>query len=145
MAGEKSNVSADTIPSFRPGTTILLIQSSSLALVGLRYMLELMNACVVAVEGSGQALDELYDNDLKPDATVVGNVLACGVTGIAAILAVRGATRNNLPAVLLTGDCDPVLLAAEAAAHGIIFLRKPIVPANLIRILVDLISKSAQS
>ena len=126
-----------TATAFRSGTRILVIDADPGILAGAEIILGLHGADVVAVSNAEAAIDTVLDADFIPEAVVSGNRLPKGVCGIQAILGVRGVTRTDLPALLLSGDMEPGL-ATEAAARAIVFLPKPTAAEDLLGVLIRL-------
>jgi CheY-like chemotaxis protein len=62
-------------------------------------------------------------------------------TGLEAITALRDLLGEDLPAMLITGDTDPVRLR-EAMDSGVPLLHKPVAPDQLHEALVDAMAVS---
>ena len=73
-----------------------------------------------------------------PDVVIADFRLREGRTGVEAVTALRAVYGAGLPGILLTGDTAPALLA-EAAGRGLVTLHKPVPPAELRRLLRDLV------
>ena len=73
-----------------------------------------------------------------PDVVISDYRLRECSTGVQAIAALREFLGNTLPALLITGDTDPVRLL-EAQASGIPLLHKPVSPSQLYRGLVEIV------
>jgi signal transduction histidine kinase/DNA-binding response OmpR family regulator len=90
---------------------------------------------VVAAATAAELLTELSD---QPPAIVVSDFrLAAGETGYDAIASVRARYGAELPALLITGDTDPLLLSSMTD-RGIAVLHKPVDLETLQAVLEDL-------
>lgn len=104
-------------------------------------MLELLSGWGIAVisADSGEALIARVNRDGKlPDALICDYRLRDGISGIAAILAVREEFNTDFPALLLTGDTAPDRLL-EAEQSGLPLMHKPAQPRLLKRMLAALL------
>jgi PAS domain S-box-containing protein len=90
---------------------------------------------VVAAASGGALLVAL--GKLPPDIVVSDYRLSDGETGFDVITAVRQAMGNELPAIIITGDTDPKLMASMSG-RGIAVLHKPLDMDELLASLEEL-------
>jgi signal transduction histidine kinase/CheY-like chemotaxis protein len=119
------------------GVVVLVVEDDALAREGLVSLLESWGCKVGAADGLGTAL-RLLDNGLQPTLIVSDYSLHEGENGIQVIADLCRSAGRPIPACLISGDTDPVLMqAAKRAGHTL--LHKPVRPAklrNLVRRLV---------
>jgi signal transduction histidine kinase len=108
---------------------VLVIEDDALAREGLVSLLESWGCVVGAAEGLPSARQRL-DNGLVPDVIVSDYRLRGENNGIEVIRQLRLAAGHPIPACLISGDTDPVLMQAARDA-GLILLHKPVRPAKL--------------
>jgi two-component system, sensor histidine kinase len=111
------------------GLRVLVIEDDEFALIAVQGLLESWGCRVLAASSVGQALAFLLF-DPMPHVIVSDYRLADGENGIDAIAAVRQRAGYDIPACLMSGDTDAVLVqcAKEAA---LTLLHKPVRPAKL--------------
>ena len=120
------------------GILAVIIDDDVIVLHGLRAMLETWGYAVVDAEAADTAVARVEALGRAPDVVIADFRLRDGRTGVEAIAALRGAFGAALPGILLTGDTGPGLLA-EAAELGLVTLHKPVPPAELRRLMQDLV------
>jgi CheY-like chemotaxis protein len=86
------------------------------------------------------ALTALIDRQRLPDLIISDLHLSNGETGIEAIAAMRKASRNTIPAFLVSADTSADA-AREALSNGYHLLAKPVEPMSLRAILGRMLKK----
>lgn len=85
---------------------------------------------VLAVGSTAEALETLRELGMPPDAIIADYHLDGEDTGLQAVRALRQASGVEIPAILVTADRTPAVMA-EAARMGVRHLSKPTPPARL--------------
>jgi len=75
---------------------------------------------------------------IEPDIVIADHRLDRGETGGGVIEAVRKRFDRSIPGVIVTGDTAPERMR-EASRAGFAFLHKPAAPAELVRVVADLL------
>lgn len=97
------------------------------------------NGCdVVVAEGVDSAFDELQVRALEPDIVIADHRLERGETGAYVIEAIRKRFNRSIPGVIVTGDTASERMR-EASRSGFAFLHEPAAPAELVRVVADLL------
>ncbi|HYH38583.1 MAG TPA: ATP-binding protein [Azospirillum sp.] len=120
------------------GVLAVVIDDETIVLQGLRAMLETWGCAVIDAPDAASALRRAEAYGRAPDVVIADFRLREGHTGVEAIAALRRVYGAELPGILLTGDTAPALLA-EATGRGLVTLHKPVPPAELRRLLGDLV------
>jgi len=115
---------------------IALVDDNAMVREAMVLALQCSGHQVVAAADSRGLLAELGTR--PPDIIVSDYRLAHGENGYSAITDVRNALGGNLPALVITGDTDPKLMASMAE-RGIVVLYKPLSMEKLQDTLDDLI------
>lgn len=110
-------------PAATARLSIALVEDNLEVREALRYALTSTGHRVVAAASQWELLESLAG--VAPDIVVADYRLADNATGLEAVRAVRRAFGDKLPAVILTGDTDPAIMA-EMSRHGILIEHKPI-------------------
>jgi len=118
-------------PDFE-GRTIAIIDDEPLQLNALQSFLRLRQARVIAGRSIIEILTQLEAADVPPELIIADYRLEAGMTGAAAIAAVRFRIGKPIPGILITGDTEPQRIA-EAEASGCRLLHKPVDPGKLAR------------
>lgn len=116
---------------------ILVIDDDEAVRCGTLQLLRDWGCHGTAVESIEEAL--LLSRQRPPDLVISDYRLRQQRTGAEAIVTLRAFYGEQLPALLITGDTAPERLA-EAQASGIPLLHKPVSPAQLHRVLVEILS-----
>ncbi|MFZ2267820.1 MAG: ATP-binding protein [Azonexus sp.] len=114
---------------------IALVEDNPLFRDAMVYALQDHGHQVVAAATGGALLAELAP--WQPDIIVSDYRLGHGETGFDVITAVREALGKDLPAIIITGDTDPKLMASMSG-RGIAVLHKPLAMAELEACLEEL-------
>ncbi len=112
-----------------PGRTlsIALVEDNPAVLEALSALFQTSGHRVLAASSKHDLLESL--NDVVPDI-IISDYRLPEENGFDVINGVRDAVGENLPAIILTGDTDPGLMA-EMSRHGIVIQHKPIDAAVL--------------
>jgi signal transduction histidine kinase/CheY-like chemotaxis protein len=120
------------------GMNALVIDDEKDILEGMNIILSKWGFNVVLTDSIASATD-LIEEGIIPDIILSDLRLRHNTTGIEAIQKIRTLSKNNIPALLISGDTDPERIK-EAQAAGIILLHKPIKPALLKSAINNLLS-----
>jgi signal transduction histidine kinase/CheY-like chemotaxis protein len=120
------------------GMNALVIDDEKDILEGMNIILSKWGFNVTLTDSIASATD-LIEEGTIPDIILSDLRLRHNTTGIEAIQKIRTLSKNNIPALLISGDTDPERIK-EAQAAGIILLHKPIKPALLKSAINNLLS-----
>ena len=109
---------------------VLVIDDEPAIRRGMQTLLETWGCEVLLAADADDALAQIADARLKPDALIVDYRLPGGHTGLEAIDSVYAALPTRPPALLVTGDIEAAELQAVAAGEHPV-AHKPVPPANL--------------
>lgn len=112
------------------GRRIVVIDDDLRILEGMRVLFERWGCELVLARSISDAIEGLSQRGLTPDLVLADYSLAGGETGIEAIEAIRRSVGTEVPALVITGEADPVVLARVRDA-GLVHLTKPVPPARL--------------
>ncbi len=132
---------ANSLVANQTRRTIIVVEDDAIVRLGLQVMLEEAGFSVVGAASTAQALAELQRQRCQPDLIIADYRLCNDETGIETILEIRSHCRASLPAVLLTGEIAPDVLATSAP--DLIVVNKPIGAADLQRILAERLRSAA--
>jgi len=118
---------------------ILLIENDLSSAEGLANLLEKWGCDVAIATSAADALDGISARDEVPDAIIADLHLDNGETGIAAIEAIRNATKTDVPAIIVTAD-HSAKASLDVASFGHELLKKPIKPAEMRSLLSFLLT-----
>ncbi len=122
-------------PATLAGLTVCAIDNEPRILDGMRILLEGWGCLVVTAASRAEAIDAFEARSIRPDAAVVDYHLDAD-DGVDVIAALRAHFDPEMPAVLVTADRTEEL-RAQAAAHEIRVLAKPLKPAALRSLLAQ--------
>jgi CheY-like chemotaxis protein len=112
------------LPTPRGAGLIVVVDDEAPILTGMMTLLEGWGY-KVAGAGSGEAvIAELAQWPICPDLVISDHWLRSGETAFDVIDRVRVEYNDDIPAILISGDTGPALLA-EAKAAGFVLLQKP--------------------
>jgi signal transduction histidine kinase len=112
------------------GRMVVIVDDDLNILDAMRVLLESWGCDLLLARSADEALEGLKLRARDPDVILADYTLEAGATGIEAIEAIRGASGVRAPAVIITGETDPEVLARLRDA-GLPHLTKPIPPARL--------------
>ncbi|ANC90924.1 response regulator [Azospirillum humicireducens] len=121
-----------------PDRFAVVIDDESIILAGMEIMLDTWGYQVLAAEDVETILAKLPGHPV-PDVILSDYRLRDGWSGITAVRAVREACGAAVPAIILTGDTGPELMAA-AKTEQVRILHKPVQPNDLRRQIESLIA-----
>lgn len=107
----------------RRSLRIALVEDNPFVLQAMVAALQAFGHQVIAATNGGALQAEL--GTLPPDIVVSDHRLALGENGFDVITAVRKAQDADLPAIIITGDTDPKLMASMTK-RGVVVLHKPL-------------------
>jgi len=122
------------------GKLVVVIDNDTMVLDSTDGLLRSWGCRVVAASCGGAALTSLAEYDYPPDLIISEYRLTEERTGIEAITRLREALNVSVPALLISGDTDP-LRPREARASGYLVLNKPVTPRALRAMLSHLFTK----
>jgi PAS domain S-box-containing protein len=115
---------------------IILIEDDAIVLRGLEEVLLGAGYDVVATDSAEEALAQLREAVVPPDLIIADHRLGFEVTGIDAIGVLQDEFRDDVPAIIITGDTAPDRLR-EASEGGHVLLHKPVSPELLLKIVAQ--------
>ncbi|MHA7772356.1 hybrid sensor histidine kinase/response regulator [Roseibium sp. M-1] len=124
---------AEVLEKFAHAPLVVLVDDQAAVLSGMGGLLTLWGCQVISATSSKEALHLLGETSANPSLLIVDKRLGDGESGLALIQALRDEVNDDTPALLMSGD-----LGGEenlALPAGVTFLKKPIEPARLRRIL----------
>lgn len=113
-----------------PDIRVLVIDDDESILRGTRLLLEGWGIYVITAQSADQAINQLEEKKMTPDAILADFRLRESKTGIQAIEQIRNICDQNIPAILVTGDIAPERLK-EASESEFTVLHKPVSPARI--------------
>jgi PAS domain S-box-containing protein len=134
----KRGASADGV-----GRMAVVVDDDTMVLTGIEAMMHAAGYAVVAAESADAAISQLAPRGICPDVLVADYRLREGRTGVDAIRAIREHLGSPVPAVLLTGENNP-LVSDHAAEFGIGMLQKPLSASQLFEELSRVIGDRAK-
>lgn len=121
------------------GRTILCIDNDQGILTATRALLEQWGCTVLTAANAGDAHAALLAHGGPPDAALLDYHLGDSETGLDALDALARALGIAFPAVLVTADRSDAVKAA-ARGRGLVLLHKPLKPAALRALLVQMLA-----
>jgi len=112
------------------GKLVVVIDDDKLVLDSTGGLLGSWGCRVVAASSGGAALTSLAEYDHPPDLIISDYRLSDGRTGVEAITRLRDTLNVSVPALIISGDMDPLWIR-EARASGYHLLNKPVSPRAL--------------
>ena len=118
---------------------MLVIEDESMVLLGYRMLFESWGYRVLAARSGEDAMDQLADYPLAPDAIVADFRLTGDETGVQAVRKVEARYGEAIPAILITGDTAADRLR-EAISSGLPVLHKPVNGRKLKSLLEEMVA-----
>jgi signal transduction histidine kinase/CheY-like chemotaxis protein len=122
------------------GKLVVVIDDDTLVLDSTGGLLRGWGCRVIAASSGGAALTRLAEYDHPPDLIISDYRLSDDRTGIEAITLLREALNVPVPALLISGDTNPLWLR-EVRANGYHVLNKPVSPRALRALLSHFFKK----
>jgi signal transduction histidine kinase/CheY-like chemotaxis protein len=119
---------------------VVVIDDDPLVLEGMGGLIRSWGCSVVTGNTDSAVLAGLSEYDVPPDVIISDYHLRNGKTGIELIAHLRSALTMRVPAFLMSGDTNPAPLR-EADANGYSLLHKPVDPAALRAMLIQILKK----
>jgi CheY-like chemotaxis protein len=138
--GADSSTSDGALPDRTGGKLIVVVDDDPLVRDSTCGLLRSWGCTVVTGDSGGGALTALLDHRRPPDLIISDVRLSGGETGIDAIVQLRSAFAEAIPALLVSGDTSPEPLH-EARAGGFLLLHKPVDPMRLRAVLNRVLKK----
>jgi signal transduction histidine kinase/ActR/RegA family two-component response regulator len=133
MRAETSTAHATALSDIRfDAKHVLVIDDDPAVVAAMRALFTAWGARVTGASDAAGAIAALGARDLPPDLIVADLRLAGGKSGIGAIHAVDSHFKQDLAALIVSGDTSDTA-RSEVAAAGITLLAKPVVAATLRR------------
>jgi signal transduction histidine kinase/CheY-like chemotaxis protein len=118
-------VVVDEITCNFDGLQVLLIDDDESIRIGMGGLLESWGINCHIAESSADAINMVFENNFIPDLIISDYRLRDNLTGRQALDDIRGTTFDAIPAIIITGDTDPVRFKDASEANAIL-LHKPI-------------------
>lgn len=109
------------------GALILVIDDEQHVREGMELILDKANCTVLSAESGESATQLVVEESLSPVLIIVDYRLRNGKTGIEAVEMLRDELKENIPAVVVTGDTSPERVK-EVTESGMRLLHKPVHP-----------------
>ena len=122
---------------------VLLIEDDLNVRESLALFLRLEGYEVVDAESGEGALAIVADKAAQPDVILSDFMLSGSMHGLQTIAALRAAAREQIPAIVLTGDIKAATLRTIEES-GFIVLSKPVEPEELLRVIQRTLGDCAQ-
>ena len=135
LAQEETHESASSIG------TILVVEDDPAVRELLQQLLDDEGHCPLVAADGRRAL-ELAAQGAVPNLVIADYNLPNGLNGLQVIASLRKQIRQDIPAMVLTGDISTVTLR-EIAAHGCVHLNKPVRARELTRHIQRLLAEPA--
>lgn len=117
---------------------VLFIDDEAAIVQGMMGLLEGWGCDVIAATSGEEMKEKLLDCARTPDVIISDYRLRHGENGIEVIRSLQEEFNDDIPGILITGDTAPDRLQ-EARASGFELLHKPLQPAKLRALLVNLL------
>ena len=121
-----------------------VIDDDPLVLESMGGLLRSWGCIAVTAASAREALAHLAGQDRPPDLIIADYNLAGGLTGIAAIQAVRARFGAEIPAFLISADATTERLS-EVRTTGFQLLRKPTSPVMLRALMLSMLGSDAKT
>lgn len=135
---ERQELTQTQVPPAQP-LRVALVDDNAQIVRALSLLLQGAGHQVVAATSLGALLTGLGDD--APELVISDYRLGAGETGYDVIDALRQRFGAQLPALIITGDTDPVLIRSMAE-HGIEIQYKPLNPADLLAFVSQVPTRS---
>ena len=133
--------SGDTSSNSKPQISVLLVEDEAGPRESLRLLLELNGYAVHAVATANEALD--HDSyAFAPRLVIADNQLGVDMTGLQLIQRLRGMTKWDFPAIVMTGDSSSETREAVESA-GCRYETKPVNANHLLSVIGGLVGDGA--
>ena len=120
------------------GLNVVVIDDEKDIREGMAVTLDNVGCRVHTCESGDEARDLLVSENLVPDLIIADYRLRKGKTGSQAVEQLREELNQDVPALLITGDTSAIRVR-EAQASGIRLLHKPVLPAELLRVMTEVV------
>lgn len=120
------------------GLQVLLIDDDESIRIGMTDLLTSWGITCHAADSSNDAIDLIFRYNFIPDLIISDYRLRFNLNGRQALHDIRGITFDTIPAIMITGDTDPVRFTDASAANALL-LHKPISAKQLRTSLSDLL------
>ena len=137
-SGIRKEVIIDQITGNFDGLQILLVDDDEAIRTSMGGLLKSWGIDCHAAESSTEAIELVYKYNFIPDLVISDYRLAHNLNGRQALYDIRGTTFDTIPAIMITGDTDPVRFEDATAANALL-LHKPISASQLRTTLTTLL------
>jgi two-component system CheB/CheR fusion protein len=142
----------ETVPVVAPeaavaagrGISVLLVEDDVAVRESLSLLLALEGYAVAASRTADETLALVSEGSVRPRILVVDRNLPGGMTGVELLGHVRARVSRTLPAIVLTGDTS-VETMREITECGAVYLRKPVEPNRLLRLIEQAVGARRRS
>lgn len=134
----------DTVrPAQLEHPVVLVVDDEKEILTAMQSVLGTWNCRVLTAGSKQEALETIAGSPYgNPDLVICDYRLRGTETGSDVIAAIQSRLNRKTPAIIMTGDTDPERLR-EAESSGHVLLHKPVKPAELYRMIRDIVSERA--
>ena len=137
-SGIRKEVIIDQITGNFDGLQILLIDDDESIRISMGGLLKSWGIDCQAAESSNEAIDLVFKYNFIPDLIISDYRLRDNLNGRQALNDVRGTTFDTIPAIMITGDTDPLRFMDATAANALL-IHKPISASQLRTTLTTLL------
>jgi signal transduction histidine kinase/CheY-like chemotaxis protein len=134
----REEIIIDEITGNFDGLQILLIDDEESIRIGMGGLLTSWGIDCQAAESSNEAIDLVFKYNFIPDLIISDYRLRDNLNGRQALNDIRGTTFDTIPAIMITGDTDPLRFKDATAANALL-LHKPISASQLRTTLTTLL------
>jgi|TARA_B110000902_G_C14293723_1_gene582227 signal transduction histidine kinase/CheY-like chemotaxis protein len=134
----REEIIIDEITGNFDGLQILLIDDDESIRISMGGLLKSWGIDCQAAESSNEAIDLVFKYNFIPDLIISDYRLRDNLNGRQALNDVRGTTFDTIPAIMITGDTDPLRFMDATAANALL-IHKPISASQLRTTLTTLL------
>jgi len=124
------------------GSFVVVVEDETEQREAIAALLRHWGCHVVAAATAADAIAQLADHMRLPNVVLADYRLPDSSTGLAAIRAIRSATAEDIPALIMTGEC-PTFVDTGIVEPSVRLLRKPVPPARLREHLAQALSNAS--
>ena len=128
-------------PGCLAGTTVLVIEDDAAALRATKLLLESWGSRVVTALSKADALDHLADRAQRPHLIIADHRLPGAQRGVDVAKEIQERLAAAIPVIIITGDTLPEE-ARKIRRSEFPCLLKPVSPANLRSLMLDLLAEA---
>ena len=134
----RDEIIVDEITGNFDGLQVLLVDDDESIRIGMSGLLTSWGIACHAAESSSEALNLIFRHNFIPDLIISDYRLRDNLNGRQALNDIRSTTFDTIPAIMITGDTDPIRFTDASAANALL-LHKPITAKELRTSLSELL------